>query len=118
MAFQLGAKLLDACVLAVLSREDTYGYILTQNVSKTQTKTYVQYTKEHYHYRGLYTQPNGNGTMVANYDGTNGYGTGNFVKKAYECAKRETEKMGVKIYNATRGGKLEVFDRVNFESLF
>lgn len=32
MAFQLGSKLLDACVLAVLSREDTYGYILTQNV--------------------------------------------------------------------------------------
>lgn len=32
MAFQLGASLLDACVLAVLSREDTYGYILTQNV--------------------------------------------------------------------------------------
>lgn len=32
MAFQLGAALLDACVLAVLCREDTYGYILTQNV--------------------------------------------------------------------------------------
>lgn len=32
MVFQLGASLLDACVLAILSREDTYGYILTQNV--------------------------------------------------------------------------------------
>lgn len=32
MAFQLGATLLDACVLAVLSRGDTYGYILTQQV--------------------------------------------------------------------------------------
>ncbi|MBW6410685.1 PadR family transcriptional regulator [Clostridium weizhouense] len=32
MAFQLGASLLDACVLAVLSREDTYGYVLTQQV--------------------------------------------------------------------------------------
>ena len=32
MAFQLGTSLLDACVLGVLSREDTYGYILTQNV--------------------------------------------------------------------------------------
>lgn len=32
MTFQLGSSLLDACVLAVLSREDTYGYILTQNV--------------------------------------------------------------------------------------
>lgn len=37
MAFQLGAKLLDACVLAVLSREDTYGYILTQNVREIMT---------------------------------------------------------------------------------
>lgn len=32
MAFQLGSTLLDACVLSVLSREDTYGYILTQQV--------------------------------------------------------------------------------------
>ncbi|WP_294404809.1 PadR family transcriptional regulator [uncultured Clostridium sp.] len=32
MVFQLGASLLDACVLAVLLREDAYGYILTQNV--------------------------------------------------------------------------------------
>lgn len=32
MAFGIGAALLDACVLAVLSRGDTYGYVLTQNV--------------------------------------------------------------------------------------
>lgn len=32
MSFQLGAALLDACVLAILTREDTYGYILTQQV--------------------------------------------------------------------------------------
>lgn len=32
VVFQLGSSLLDACVLAVLSRGDTYGYILTQNV--------------------------------------------------------------------------------------
>ena len=35
----------------------------------------------------------------------------------YRIARRETEKIGVKIYNATRGGYLEVFDRVNFDSL-
>lgn len=32
MTFQLGAALLDACVLAVLQKQDVYGYILTQNV--------------------------------------------------------------------------------------
>ena len=32
MAFQLGAALLDACVLAILMDRDTYGYVLTQQV--------------------------------------------------------------------------------------
>ncbi|MGN0375241.1 MAG: PadR family transcriptional regulator [Butyrivibrio sp.] len=34
MIFQLGSTLLDACVLAQLNREDTYGYILTQNLKE------------------------------------------------------------------------------------
>ena len=34
MTFQLGSSLLDACVLAVLSRGDAYGYILTQQVKE------------------------------------------------------------------------------------
>lgn len=34
MVFQLGSTLLDACVLSVLSKEDAYGYILTQNVKE------------------------------------------------------------------------------------
>lgn len=40
------------------------------------------------------------------------------VAEAYELAQRETEKLGVKIYNATRGGFLEVFPRRDFDSLF
>lgn len=32
MIFQLGSSLLDACVLAVLHTEDTYGYKLTQKM--------------------------------------------------------------------------------------
>lgn len=38
--------------------------------------------------------------------------------KSYEIAKRFAEEHDVKIFNATRGGKLEVFDRVDFDSLF
>lgn len=34
MVFQLGSALLDVCVLSVLSREDTYGYVLTQDVKE------------------------------------------------------------------------------------
>ncbi|MDQ0272132.1 PadR family transcriptional regulator [Cytobacillus purgationiresistens] len=32
MSFQLGSSLLDACVLAVLAKQDAYGYSLTQQV--------------------------------------------------------------------------------------
>ncbi len=32
--FQLGSALLDACVLAILHKEDTYGYRLTQEVKQ------------------------------------------------------------------------------------
>ena len=34
MLFQLGSGLLDACVLAILHKEDTYGYRLTQEVKE------------------------------------------------------------------------------------
>jgi len=36
----------------------------------------------------------------------------------YKFIKKETEKKGIKIYNATRGGALEIFERVDFDSLF
>lgn len=34
MAFQLGSALLEACVLAIVVREDVYGYKLTQEVKQ------------------------------------------------------------------------------------
>lgn len=37
---------------------------------------------------------------------------------AYEAAKKYADEHGIKIYNATRGGKLEVFERVDFDTLF
>ena len=40
------------------------------------------------------------------------------MEAAYEEAKRFIERSGGKIYNATRGGQLEVFPRVDFDSLF
>ncbi|MEH7380053.1 6-hydroxymethylpterin diphosphokinase MptE-like protein [Bacillus sp. JJ1533] len=40
------------------------------------------------------------------------------MTEAYLSAKKYCDNVGVKIYNATRGGKLEVFQRVNFDELF
>lgn len=37
---------------------------------------------------------------------------------AYEYARKYAETHGIKIYNATRGGHLEAFKRVDFDSLF
>ena len=36
---------------------------------------------------------------------------------SYEAAKRFAEKHNVKVFNATRGGKLEIFERVDFDKL-
>lgn len=44
-----------------------------------------------------------------------------FKEKAelgFVAAKKYAEEQGIKIYNATRGGKLEVFERVDFDTLF
>lgn len=40
------------------------------------------------------------------------------ILQAHMDAKRYADSHGIKIYNATRGGKLEVFERVDFDSLF
>jgi uncharacterized Rossmann fold enzyme len=60
------------------------------------------------------------GHYVADYDHEN-FKSWVHVDKttlAYQSAKAYADAHGIKIYNATRGGKLEVFERVDFDSLF
>jgi hypothetical protein len=69
-----------------------------------------------------------NGEIVFNNAQThfaNNYATKNiypitfdFVILAYQTAREYCDSHGVKIRNATRGGALEVFERVDFDSLF
>lgn len=40
------------------------------------------------------------------------------MNTAYEAAEKFSRELGFRIYNATRGGKLEVFKRVDFDTLF
>lgn len=40
------------------------------------------------------------------------------MTRAYISAQKHSEQNGYKIFNATRGGKLEVFPRIDFDSLF
>lgn len=41
----------------------------------------------------------------------------NVTLYAYQKAKEYADSHGIKIYNATRGGKLEIFERVDFDEL-
>ena len=41
-----------------------------------------------------------------------------YITKGFHTAKYFCDLKGIEIYNATRGGKLEVFPRVNFDELF
>ena len=38
--------------------------------------------------------------------------------RAYEKAEKISKKLGVKIYNATRGGKLEAFERIDIDEFY
>ena len=40
------------------------------------------------------------------------------LKAAFDAAEQLSGKYGMKIFNATRGGRLESFERVDFDSLF
>ena len=42
MVFQLGSALLDACVLAILQKEDAYGYKLTQEAKIASDYFYIR----------------------------------------------------------------------------
>ncbi len=40
-----------------------------------------------------------------------------YTFSAYESAREYAESHNIKIYNATRGGKLEIFERTNFDAI-
>ena len=53
-----------------------------------------------------------------NSNAAQGVQTVDFMTESYVVCKKSAEELHVQIYNATRSGKLEVFERVDFDSLF
>ena len=69
------------------------------------------------------------GTDCCQYDGEKQHFVSNYsIEKsilhiddmflAYQSAKKYADAHGIKIFNATRGGDLEIFERVDFDKLF
>lgn len=56
--------------------------------------------------------------FISNYSSEVSYLRIDKMMLAYQSAKRYAELHGIEIYNATRGGELEIFERVDFNSLF
>lgn len=57
--------------------------------------------------------------FISNYDSRESASLDiNNIILAYQAAKDYADAHGIKIYNATRGGALEIFERVDFDSLF
>ena len=40
------------------------------------------------------------------------------VNSCFDCYRKYADKRGIKIYNATRGGNLNSYERINFDDLF
>ena len=62
----------------------------------------------------------GNKTKYCNFDGkpNGGHLYNQIIYQGYLAAQRESEKGEFRVYNATRGGELEVFERVDFDDIF
>lgn len=73
-------------------------------------KVYIDPTVKETYFNGMKVVEGkkDNGTSMQFVDSTNG---------DYLVAKKFADSHGVKIYNATRGGKLETFERVDFDEL-
>lgn len=56
--------------------------------------------------------------FVSNYHADPGSLMLDYIMLAYQAAKQYADSHGIKIYNATRGGELEIFPRADFDSLF
>lgn len=55
--------------------------------------------------------------VKSGYYATNYATIGNEMLYAYSVAKKELDRMGVKVFNATRGGMLEIFPRVDLDEV-
>ena len=82
--------------------DHTFSRIIDENGNVHDGK--LTQGEEHASFLGNYNMPNGSEVYK--------------VENAYRAARQYGEENNIKIYNATRGGELEIFERVTFDTLF
>lgn len=129
-----GERLLDAKLSSFQFSED-----ISEQVYLGATVTYAAIQiASYFGYKEIYLLgvdhnymrvSDGSGKIIDNQDAkqshfykdndiTKVYADAEGMTNAYIAAKQYADSHGINIYNATRGGMLEVFERVDFDSLF
>ena len=105
MGFKIESALLEACVLSVLSKGDTYGYVLTQSMKQvldiSESTLYpVLRRLQKNEYLRTYDQP---------YQGRNRryYSVTDKVKEQFEIYKKEWKEYKEQIDSLLSGGETE-----------
>ena len=117
-AYNVGYQMLNAAIymgfkeIYLLGMDFSYDFSNSKPV-KRKTKSgethtvYIMAKEDGNHFGKDYWGPG-----EINYDTDTKY-----ALKAFELIEKESKNLGIKIYNATRGGKLEVFKRVKLEDV-
>ena len=117
-AYNVGYQMLNAAIymgfkeIYLLGMDFSYDFSDAKPI-KRKTKSgeihtvYIMPKKDRNHFGKDYWEPG-----EINHDTDTKY-----ALKAFEMLERESDSLGIKILNATRGGKLEVFKRVKLEDV-
>ena len=118
-AYNVGYQMLNAAIymgfkeIYLIGMDFSYDFSNTKPmIRRTQSgkihKVFVMPKKDNNHFGQNYWEPG-----EISYDSDTKY-----ALKAFTLLENESKNLGIKIYNATRGGKLEVFERIKFEDIF
>lgn len=118
-AYNVGYQMLNAAIymgfkeIYLLGMDFGYDFskakpIMRESGNGEQNKVFVMPKKDSNHFGKNYWEPG-----EINHDTDTKY-----ALKAFTLLEKESKDLGIKIFNATRGGKLDVFERIQFEDIF
>lgn len=118
-AYNVGYQMLNAAIYMGFKEIYLLGMDFSYDFSKA--KPIMRKTESGELYRAYLMPKNEGNHFVKDYweSGEINHDTDTkYALKAFTLLEKESKNLGIKIYNATRGGKLEVFDRIDLDTIF